>query len=147
MKEWFLKLKNRVGGKEMVLYLFFGGCTTLVNVAVYYLCSRIALISNVPSTVIAWFAAVLFAFVTNKIWVFQSKSKETNVWLKELASFLLCRVATGAVDLGIMWISVDRMHLNNLLFKIISNIIVIVLNYLVSKLFIFHQKTKVPPKD
>lgn len=122
--------------KEPILYLIFGGLTTLVNIITYFVCYNIASLSNVISTIIAWILSVIFAFITNKIYVFESKSKSIIV---ELASFFICRLGTGILDLGIMYFTVDILNWNALLMKIVSNIIVIILNYIFSKLIIFKK--------
>lgn len=122
--------------KEPILYLIFGGLTTLVNIITYFVCYNMASLSNVISTIIAWILSVIFAFITNKIYVFESKSKSIIV---ELTSFFLCRLGTGILDLGIMYFTVDILKWHALLMKIISNVIVIILNYIFSKLIIFKK--------
>ena len=134
LKTLFLKYKS------IIAYVFFGGCTTLVNTAVYYLCYNLLGISNVVATVIAWLLAVLFAFITNKLWVFESKSFSAQVLRRELPSFFAARLLTGLLDLLIMYIAVDRLQLNALLWKLLSNVIVIILNYIASKLFVFKER-------
>ena len=99
-------------------------------------------INNVPATALAWLFAVLFAFVTNKLFVFASKSLKVSVILYELATFFACRIATGLVDVAIMWLAVDKMHWNAVLWKFLSNILVIILNYVASKLIIFTKKER-----
>ncbi len=123
--------------KDIIMYGIFGLMTTAVNVGVYYLCFNILSLSNVVSTVSAWFMSVLFAFVTNKIWVFESRSFKAGVLIREMLSFFSCRLLTGALDLLIMYAAVDYMGWNALLWKVISNIIVIVLNYIAGKVLIF----------
>lgn len=127
--------------REMILYLFFGGCTTLVNIVSYYICSQIG-IGTAISTVIAWVLSVLFAYITNRTFVFASKAHGISAVLKETANFFLCRLATGLLDLAIMVIFVDLLHFNGMVIKILSNIIVIILNYVASKLLIFKEKSK-----
>lgn len=123
----------------IIAYLFFGVCTTLVNLITYQICYSICGISNVIATIIAWILAVLFAFVTNKLFVFDSKSWKAEVLQHEVPSFFGCRLLTGILDVVIMYIAVDMMGLNALLWKLISNILVIVLNYVASKLLIFRK--------
>ena len=123
--------------KSQILYLFFGGCTTLVNVVVYGVCAHMAALSTTASTVIAWAVSVLFAYVTNRTWVFESRASTAPDILRELWSFVLCRVATGALDLAIMYLCVDRLGLPDIPIKLLSNLLVIVLNYIASKLIIF----------
>ena len=126
--------------RELLLYGIFGVLTTLINIVVYSLCYERLGISNVASNVVAWILSVLFAFITNKIWVFDSKSMEVSVLLKEAVSFFGCRLATGLLDLAIMYVTVDVMTWNSMLMKCISNVIVIVVNYIASKLVIFAHK-------
>ena len=126
--------------RELLLYGIFGVLTTLINIVVYSLCYERLGISNVASNVVAWILSVLFAFITNKIWVFDSKSMEVSVLLKEAVSFFGCRLATGLPDLAIMYVTVDVMAWNSMLMKCISNVIVIVVNYIASKLVIFAHK-------
>lgn len=126
--------------RELLLYGIFGVLTTLINIVVYSLCYERLGISNVASNVVAWILSVLFAFITNKIWVFDSKSMEVSVLLKEAVSFFGCRLATGLLDLAIMYVTVDVMAWNSMLMKCISNVIVIVVNYIASKLVIFAHK-------
>lgn len=123
--------------KAIILYLFFGACSTCINFFAYYLCYNVGKCSNLLSTAVAWLAAVLFAYVTNKLWVFESKSFDGKTLLREVVSFFSCRIATGVLDMIIMYIAVDRLAKNELLWKLLSNLIVIVLNYAASKLVIF----------
>lgn len=124
--------------KTVVMYLIFGVFTTIVNAGVYFLCGNVG-ISNVPSTIIAWVVSVLFAFVTNKLFVFESRGGSVSVILTEMGGFFGGRLVTGVLDVVIMYLAVDVMKFNSLLWKIISNFIVIILNYVFSK-FIFRRK-------
>ena len=126
--------------KSFVAYAFFGACTTLVNLLCYRSFYFVLGIPNVASTALAWLFAVLFAFVTNKLWVFNSKSWGFAVVIPELVKFFICRIATGILDVGIMWLAVDKMQWNAMAWKFISNIIVIVLNYVASKMIIFIKR-------
>lgn len=127
--------------KGFIAYIFFGVCTTVVNVAVYYVCDQALNISTIPSTCIAWLLAVIFAFVTNKFWVFNSLSIEKKVLLHEISSFFGCRLFTGILDVAVMYVAVDLAHSNKLFWKLLSNVVVILVNYAASKLVIFvHDK-------
>ncbi len=137
MTDWIKKQFQKY--RDVILYLFFGGCTTVLNIAVYYLCYNIAGIPNVPSTCIAWILSVLFAYLTNKVYVFQSKSFKKEVLLREGLQFFGCRLLTGILDVAIMFVAVDLLHWNGLVWKVISNILVIILNYVASKLLIFKK--------
>ena len=123
--------------KMPILYIIFGGLTTLVNIIAYFICYDISGISNVLSTIIAWTLSVIFAFITNKFYVFESK--ENDVFY-EISTFFGCRLGTGILDVGVMYLTVDILKWNALLMKIISNVIVIVLNYILSKVIIFKKK-------
>lgn len=126
--------------KSIILYLFFGGMTTLINIIVYLVCYDLAGISNVVSNIAAWALSVLFAFITNKLWVFESKSMDWPVIRKEFVSFVGGRLGTGLLDLIIMYIGVDLLSAPAFPIKIASNVIVIILNYVLSKLWVFKEK-------
>ena len=89
---------------------------------------------------IAWILAVLFAFITNKLYVFDSKSMDAKTVISELIKFMAARLAPGGLDLLIMFIGVDVMHGPEIILKAASNIIVIILNYVLSKLVVFKKK-------
>lgn len=126
--------------KEILLYLIFGGFTTLINIAVYWLCADVFHWGTIASTIIAWVLSVIFAFITNKLLVFESRSRSLKTLVYETFSFFGCRIFSGVLDLGIMWLTVDVFHWNNMLMKIISNVLVIILNYIFSKALIFRKK-------
>lgn len=124
---------------NILSYLFFGALTVGVNMLTYFICAHILNFSTVGSTIISWFIAATFAFVTNKIWVFKSKSWDKKVFLKEATSFYLCRILTGILDVAIMFIFVDLLFWNDIIVKLFSNAIVIILNYIASKFVIFND--------
>ena len=126
--------------KEVFSYLVFGALTTAINVITYHLCYNIAHIVNVISVIIAWIISVAFAYITNKLFVFESHSFEKSVLIPEVLSFVGCRALTGVLDVAIMFVAVDMLNGNSLFWKIISNIIVILLNFIVSKILIFKRK-------
>ena len=125
--------------KFIILYGIFGALTTIINIAVYGVFYNVLGVSNVISNIIAWILSVLFAFITNKLWVFESKSFDFKIFMKELGSFTACRLATGVLDLGIMFVGVDLLKGPAMILKVASNIIVIILNYVMSKLFVFKK--------
>lgn len=126
--------------KSIIMYLFFGVCTTLVNIISYYVFAHIFKTGVMFSTVISWILAVLFAYLTNRKWVFESHAKTKKEIFEEIVSFFSCRLATGIVDWLCMYVFVERFGFNDVIIKILSNILVIVLNYVASKLIIFKQK-------
>ena len=125
--------------KEILMYLIFGVLTTVVNIASYFLLARILHIDTVVSTVIALILSILFAYITNKIFVFESKTNTAKELLKEIISFFGCRAFTGILDVAFMYITVEVFNLNDMIMKIISNIVVIIVNYIFSKLIIFKK--------
>lgn len=116
--------------------------TTIVNVAVYSLFYEVLSIGNILSTVVSWGLAVAFAFVTNKLFVFESRSWKVKTALKEVTNFILCRVGTGLVEVIMMYVFVDILSYNGTIMKLLTNIIVIILNYVASKLIIFQRSKK-----
>ena len=126
--------------KDLIPYAFWGVCTTLVNTVAYWFFATPLRVGVVPSAMIAWFLSVLFAYVTNRKWVFHSQATGREAITKELLSFYGCRVATGIVDWLCMFIFADLLHMNDLVIKLAANILVIILNYIASKLWIFKKK-------
>lgn len=126
--------------KSFIAYGVFGVLTTIVNIVTYNVCYNNFGISNTLSNIAAWILAVTFAYLTNKVWVFDSKSWKWEVLRREVPAFISCRLATGVLDIVIMFICVDIMGLHALLMKVISNVLVIILNYVFSKLVIFKKK-------
>ncbi len=127
--------------RDVIPYLFFGVCTTAVNVVVYWLCAHPMHLGTMLSTVLAWVLSVLFAYVTNRKWVFHSEAQGRREIGREIASFFGCRLATGIVDWLCMFLFVEVLGLNDLFIKLAANVIVIVLNYVASKLLIFRKRS------
>lgn len=127
--------------KEGLLYLFFGGCTTLINILTFFICRQIEL-SIVVSNIIAWVVAVIFAFITNKLIVFDSKNMDKKVVMKETISFFIARIITLGIDMGIIHLMIDVMKIHEMISKVVANIVVIIVNYIFSKLFIFKKEKK-----
>lgn len=123
--------------RSAILYVIFGGFTTLINIIVYYFSSYVGGFDTVSSNIIAWILSVLFAYITNRKWVFESQNDTKKGVMKEISSFFGCRLATGVLDVLIMFISVDILNLNGMLMKCFSNILVIIINYIASKFMIF----------
>lgn len=126
--------------KSLIAYAFFGICTTLVNVITYSICARALSLTTILSTVIAWVAAVLFAYITNRKWVFESEEKSIHGIMREIIYFFSCRLLTGLLDIIFMYAFVDMLMMNDVIIKIISNILVIIINYAASKLLIFKRR-------
>ena len=123
--------------REILLYLVFGVLTTVINIISFFLLSDILKINWMISNVAAWIISVLFAYFTNKKYVFESKNK--NV-IKEFTSFIVCRVLSLGIDMAVMKLLIDVLSINKLFSKIVSNVIVIIANYIFSKFLIFKGK-------
>ncbi len=124
--------------KEGLLYLFFGGCTTLVNI-ISFVVLRQFHITVYVSNAIAWFLSVLFAFFTNKIFVFESRGKSLKKSIQEGVSFFGFRVLSLLFDMGIMYVFIDLLSCGEFISKVVSNVFVIIINYVFSKVFIFKK--------
>ena len=130
IKEIFLKYKS------IILYILFGILTTLVNIFVYFACYCLKF-STAESTLTAWILSVLFAYITNRKYVFGSKLSGIKKVFKEVSNFFLSRLSTGLLDLAVMLLFVDILNFNGMFIKVISNIVVIILNYVLSKFLVF----------
>ena len=127
--------------KEIIMYLIFGVLTTIISLLVYYGLVYTILNPNNAfqlqiANIISWMAGVAFAYFTNRSYVFESKSKNK---LKEASSFVLARVATLIMDMAIMFVGVTILKGNDKFLKLLSQIIVVVTNYVFSKLFVFKK--------
>lgn len=132
MKELFNKYR------ELISYLIFGILTTLVNLFSYRFFSMMSF-DLYLSVVVAWLLSVVFAFITNKLFVFESKSWKMAILGKELFLFLSARVASLGIDLVAMGMMVQGLHIQDMIAKLISNVLVVVVNYLFSKFWIFKK--------
>ena len=125
--------------KEIINYLIFGGLTTLVSIGTYAIFTKIFNIDYLVSNVLSWIIAVLFAFITNKLFVFESKSKDKKLISKEITNFFFFRIVSLVLEMVIMYVFVDLLAINDLITKIIAQIIVILANYIFSKVFVFKK--------
>ncbi len=129
--------------REQISYLFFGGCTTLVNLATYFLVTRLTGVGESLATVIGQILSITFAYVTNKIWVFESKTNSIKELLREMVSFYGCRAVTFFLDLFVVTkLFIEILGYPDVSVKIIGNIVIILLNYVFSKLWIFSKKNE-----
>jgi len=126
--------------KDAIPYAIFGVLTTIVNIVSYWFMAHVLYFGVMPSTIIAWILAVLFAYITNRKWVFNSEANTKKEIIKEITSFFTFRLATGVIDWACMYIFVDILHMNDVIIKTVANIIVIILNYVASKVIIFRKK-------
>ena len=130
---------KKINYKEIFSYLFFGVLTTLVNIITYYLFKQYLNINYQSANIIAWIISVTFAFITNKIFVFISINNFKKT-IKEMFSFYGFRLLSLGFDITIMFVAISVLNINDLVSKVISNIVVIIINYLFSKIFIFKKK-------
>lgn len=125
---------------EVLIYLVFGVLTTVVNYVIYLPVYNILGLSAALSNAIAWVGAVAFAYLTNKPFVFKSNDWSVKTVIPELTRFLGCRVASGVAETVILLVTVDMLHWNGNLLKLLTSVLVVVLNYVASKLLVFRKK-------
>ena len=127
--------------KEIINYLVFGGLATVVNFVTYFIVARLIGIDKVLSSGISWFFSVLFAYITNKLFVFESKTDGIKAVLIEMGSFFLARIVSGILcDVGTFSLMVKVFNINDLFAKIVTQVMVVIVNYVFSKLIIFRKK-------
>lgn len=125
---------------DIVSYLFFGVCTTIVNYLIYIPCYNFWGMSATVSNMIAWVVAVAFAYLTNKPFVFKSHDWSAKTVVPELTKFIGCRVGSGAAETLILFLAVDFLGWNGNIWKLLTQIMVVILNYIGSKLLVFRKK-------
>lgn len=139
IKELYLKYK------EIINYLIVGGLTTFISLIVYYICVLTFLNPEIPiqlqiANILSWIAGVTFAYFTNRKFVFESKNPNK---IKEATKFVGSRITTLLLDMFVMYLGVTVLKFNDKIMKIIAQILVIVGNYIISKVFVFkEEKTK-----
>lgn len=125
---------------EVITYLFFGVLSTIVNYIVYLPAYLILGWSAAVSNAVAWVVAVAFAYLTNKPFVFKSNDWSRKTVIPELTKFVSCRVASGVAETLILLVTVDVLNWNGTIWKLITSVLVVVLNYIGSKLVVFRNK-------
>jgi putative flippase GtrA len=134
------KIKNLVQKHwDILSYLFFGGLTTVVNYLVYLPCYNLLNLSAAVSNAIAWAVAVAFAYLTNKPFVFRSHDWSLKTVIPELTKFVTCRIGSGLLETGILFLCVDLLAWNGNVWKLITSVLVVILNYIASKLLVFKK--------
>ena len=132
------KIKELFGKyNSEITYLFVGGLTTLVNFTVYFLLRGVLHLHYIGANVLAWIAAVLFAYVANRVWVF--KSKNANVLL-EIWLFMLSRLFSLLLETGLLFAAVEILNANDLIAKIVVAVLVVVCNYITGKWIVFKRR-------
>ena len=125
---------------DVLVYLVFGVLTTAVNYLVYLPCYNLLHLSAALSNVIAWAFAVAFAYLTNKPFVFRSHDWSTKTVLPELTKFVITRLGSGAVETVIIFLTVDVLRWNGNVMKLLVSVLVVILNYVGSKLLVFRKQ-------
>ena len=124
--------------RDVILYLFFGVCTTAVNLAVFWVFNSPLKVNELIANIIAWFLAVLFAFFTNRDLVFHAGGN--GLFVRQMLSFYLGRGITLALEEAILLVFITILHFNSMAVKVIAQVLVIVLNFVISKLIIFKKR-------
>lgn len=125
--------------KEILLYLFFGGLAFIISIASYAFANVELGMNELIANVISWILAVLFAYATNRIWVFNAPTDTAKEFFKQISSFFAGRVATFVVEEVILLVFITWLRFNSIGVKVVAQIVVIVLNYIISKLVIFKK--------
>lgn len=124
--------------KDIFNYIIFGIFTTIVNIVSFF-CLDLIGIDYKTSTIIAWVLSVIFAYITNKKYVFKSTTKSVKETVLEFSNFTLGRILSLLIDLLCMFIFIDVLNISNITSKIATNVLVVVINYFISKLFVFKK--------
>lgn len=145
--------KFYIKNKSVLLYLFFGGLTTFVSIFTFWLAEvlirtdfDVSILGHIYSTkvvlsnAISWICAVLFAFFTNRIWVFNSPTDNWKDFFKQMFAFFGGRFATFLLETAILVVFVSMLDFNEMIMKVIAQIIVLVSNYIISKLIVFKKR-------
>ena len=123
--------------KETILYVILGVLTTIVNLIAYYLFSNIININYLISNAIAWIISVVFAYITNKFFVFNSSYINKDVIIEEFIKFMNCRLISGLSEVVLLFLFVDLLLMNDIVAKLIIGVLVALINFIFSKVFIF----------
>lgn len=126
--------------REIISYLFFGVLTTAVDFISYFIFTRLFTINEVWANVLSQAVAILFAYVTNKIFVFEDKTNTPFELVVQFVKFVSCRLVTMVINSAMFAVMIDMMHISDLITKVIVSVVVIILNYIFSKLIIFRKK-------
>lgn len=126
--------------KEILMYLFFGVLSTIVSIGSFAWCAVPMKMDPLIANIISWILAVTFAYVTNKIWVFHSVTESFGQLVKEGFNFYVGRLATLGVEEAILFIGINLMGFDSVLVKVVAQVVIVILNYVISKIFVFKGK-------
>lgn len=130
-----MKLYNKY--REIIDYIIFGGLTTIVNIVAFFIFDTLLGWPYLIANAIAIVVSILFAYVTNKLFVFKTRDMTASENIVEFLKFIGFRLVSGLADMAAMWILVDLISIDTNIAKLLTQFIVVVLNYVFSKLFIF----------
>ena len=125
--------------KSVLLYIFFGGLTTLVSIGSFILANTV--LDHHIANLISWICAVTFAYVTNRIWVFDSQAKGAAIF-REVLTFFGGRLFSLGVEEVMLLVCVNWLQFNSTAIKLIAQVVVLVLNYVISKLLVFRKRSE-----
>ena len=125
--------------KEPLLYLFFGGLTFCLSIALYWLFAHPLGMTPLVSNALSWVLCVAFAYVTNRTWVFKEKAHDRRGIAREAASFVLGRVATLVMEEAVLWLGISVLGISDIAVKVVAQVLVIIGNYIISKRFVFRK--------
>lgn len=131
------KRKDQI--KELILYGICGALTTILNIGIFWFLANIVNLHYLAANAIAWILAITFSFLVNKYYVFESKSFAREVWVKEAAEFLGARGLSCIIDMGGMFLLVSILGINKNYAKLFITLVVIIINYILSKFWIFKK--------
>lgn len=125
--------------KELILYGFCGALTTILDICIFWFLANVINLHYLFSNAVAWILAVIFSFLANKYFVFESRSFSREVWVKEAVEFFGARGLSCVIDMGGMFLLVSILGINKNYAKLIINVVVIIINYILSKFWIFKK--------
>ena len=128
--------------KEPLLYLFFGGLTFILSICLYWLFAHPLGLAPLVANALSWVLCVAFAYVTNRTWVFKQKAHDRRGIAREAASFVAGRLATLGLEELILWLGISVLGISDIAVKVVAQVLVIVGNYFISKLFVFRKDGK-----
>lgn len=123
--------------KEMLLYLFFGFLSFVVSISTYAMFNKAFNINELTANIFSWIITVMFAFFTNRIWVFEASTESKAEFVKQMTSFYEGRIVTLVIEEIILFVFITLLGMSSMLIKVVAQVIVIILNYVISKLFVF----------
>jgi len=145
MKRLFIKFWDLVvwcWNNSVLRYIFLGGCATLVNLGCYYILRMTTSLNLNVANVISVAVAMMFAYFTNSTFVFQSEANTFKEKFSEFVKFISARLVTMVIEVGGVWLMADVLHINDYIAKFVIQVIGLVLNYILSKFFVFSKKEK-----